>query len=744
MNKTDYILKFVNLTDKSIFVTGQAGTGKTTLLRQIAGSCHKNIVVVAPTGIAALNAGGVTIHSLFQIPPGAYVPSNLPIDTNPGNLRIHTPYSLSRSVKMHQNKQNLIRSIELLIIDEVSMLRADLLDAMDAMLRRVRRNNLPMGGVQVLFIGDLLQLPPVIKEEEWKMLSRHYEGAFFFHAHVIQKLDPLYIELKHIYRQSDAQFIQILNKLRNNQILEEDLRVLNQYIRKDFKIFDHPGCIYLTTHNHKADTVNQTALNNLPTQEHIFYAEIEGEFPENAYPMEALFKCKMGAQVMFTKNDSSPDKAYYNGKMGVVVSDSDFEIRVKFENDNRIIQVEKYEWTNVKFILNDQTGEIQEQVIGTFVQYPLKLAWAITIHKSQGLTFDKAAIDVRDVFQPGQAYVALSRLRSIEGLILQDEFRLMPLKNATDVMQYAKNETHDDTLGSELIVHSKEFLKKIIVQAFGFRQLTQKWKEHSETYSDNESTSEKQSNKFWAQEQYEKIKSLIYVSERFIQWIEEAFNQNPVDYTIIDKKVQGAYAHFFVTMDAIFTDLITRISALGNKKKVKEYSRELFNLDLEMIRKIASMIRAKSIISAHSQNLEISKLVSCQKWITEYRQKKYNQKGADIKELHKKQKKEKKEDQISTYQITLDLLRKGKSIAEIATDRLLTTGTIESHIARLIETNLIQITNVISLDQYLKMKECLGASTELSLHEMKQIVGEQFSYGELRIYKAAVSKEMPS
>ncbi|MDZ4329477.1 MAG: AAA family ATPase, partial [Flavobacterium sp.] len=410
-----YTLRFINQTHRSVFLTGKAGTGKTTLLREIIQTTHKNTVVVAPTGIAALNAGGVTIHSMFQLPFGGFIPDNSSPQFSE-STKFETKATLRRHFKMSGLKKSVIRNMELLIIDEVSMLRADLLDAMDYMMQTVRKKNSAFGGVQVLYIGDLLQLPPVIRDEEWRTLKTYYKGKFFFHSHVVQQNPPLYIELSKIFRQTDDTFISVLNNLRNNQISQQDIQTLNQYVKPDFDLKANKGYITLTTHNNKADSMNAQALEDLEGKLVTYKPEITGDFPDKIFPVEQQLQLKVGAQIMFVKNDLSFDKHYFNGKMGIIKSLSSQEILVHFPEENKTIEVEKYEWQNIRYKVDETTKEIEEEVLGTFVHYPIKLAWAITVHKSQGLTFDKAALDVSQVFLPGQAYVALSRLRSLEGL----------------------------------------------------------------------------------------------------------------------------------------------------------------------------------------------------------------------------------------------------------------------------------------------------------------------------------------
>ena len=468
-----YTLRFINQTNRSVFLTGKAGTGKTTLLREIIATTHKNTVVVAPTGIAALNAGGVTIHSMFQLPFAAFIPDTKTLPYFSENVKFENQDSLRRHFQMNTTKRAVIRNMELLVIDEVSMLRADVLDAMDFMMRKVRRNERPFGGAQVLYIGDLLQLPPVVKNEEWQMLQKYYRGMFFFHSHVVQQYPPLYIELDKIFRQTDNQFISVLNNLRNNRITTEDLQVLNQFVKPDFDVKANKGYIILTTHNAKADAINSDSLQELAGKEYTFKPEIVDDFPEKIYPVDPNLQLKVGAQIMFIKNDLSFEKQFFNGKMGIIKSLSDNEILVHFPEENKTIEVERYEWQNIRYKLNENTKEIEEELLGTFTHYPIKLAWAITVHKSQGLTFDRAVLDVSRVFAPGQAYVALSRLRSLNGLILLSPLQMNGVSSDEDVLQYASNKASEEILQDSLTTETKKYLYNCLISSFDFRTLIQ-------------------------------------------------------------------------------------------------------------------------------------------------------------------------------------------------------------------------------------------------------------------------------
>jgi hypothetical protein len=590
-----YTLRFINQTHRSVFLTGKAGTGKTTLLREIIQTTHKNTVVVAPTGIAALNAGGVTIHSMFQLPFGGFIPDNSSPQFSQ-NTKFETKATLRRHFKMSGLKKSVIKNMELLIIDEVSMLRADLLDAMDFMMQTVRKKNTPFGGIQVLYIGDLLQLPPVIRDEEWKTLRTYYKGKFFFHSHVVQQNPPLYIELSKIFRQTDDAFISVLNNLRNNQITAEDIQALNQYVKPDFDLKANKGYITLTTHNAKADSMNAQALEDLEGKLVKYNPEITGDFPDKIFPVEEQLQLKVGAQIMFVKNDLSFDKKFFNGKMGIVKSLSSHEILVHFPEENKTIEVEKYEWQNIRYKVDEMTKEIEEEVLGTFVHYPIKLAWAITVHKSQGLTFDKAALDVSQVFLPGQAYVALSRLRSLEGLILLSPLRMNGISNDQDVMDYSLNKASDSFLENALHFETKNFIHNYLINTFDWYDLAQEWRNHRFSYSENSESSAKSKHAIWAKNQSESIEQLLEPSKKFILQLNKLFASETVDLNHVSERIEAAFNYFMAPMDALVYQILWKIEEVKRTKKAKAFYDELMVLEELQTNTVLRLMKARLLI----------------------------------------------------------------------------------------------------------------------------------------------------
>ncbi|MDA8164223.1 MAG: helix-turn-helix domain-containing protein [Desulfobacteraceae bacterium] len=414
--------EFVRHTDCHLFLTGKAGTGKTTFLRQLQAATPKPMIVTAPTGVAAINAGGVTLHSFFQMDFGPYIPGG---EEGERHQR-----------RFSNEKREVIRRLELLVIDEISMVRADLLDGVDAVLRRYRRSVLPFGGVQLLLIGDLHQLPPVVKEEDRSILRQYYDSAYFFSSHALSRTELVSIELRHIYRQSDDRFIDLLNRVRDRRLDAATLQHLNSRCRPDFLPGEDEGYINLCTHNKKAEAINKARLKALPPKEHRFAAAIEGDFPEYSYPTGATLELKAGAQVMFVRNDPSPQKLYFNGRIGKITRIETGRIHVKCAGDDQEIAVERAAWENIKYSVDPETKEITGSKIGEFVQYPLKLAWAITVHKSQGLTFEKAVVDAEAAFAHGQVYVALSRCRTLGGLVLSSPIPLQAVKTDPAVLDF--------------------------------------------------------------------------------------------------------------------------------------------------------------------------------------------------------------------------------------------------------------------------------------------------------------------
>jgi hypothetical protein len=462
---------FVELTHKNIFLTGKAGTGKTTFLKELKKRSPKRMIIVAPTGVAAINAGGVTIHSFFQMPFGPFIPEHLLFQSP---MVKDNEKTQNKFKKLGRDKRDIIKGLELLVIDEISMVRADLLDQVDEALRKHKNPTLPFGGVQLLMIGDLQQLSPVVKEDEWSLISRYYDSPYFFSSLALQKTDFVSIELQHIYRQNEQAFIDLLNKVRDNDIDLPLIKELNKRYDPDFGKQMREGYINLTTHNYRAQNINSSELLKLPGKARKFTAKVEGEFPEHAYPTDFELQLKTGCQVMFVKNDVSGQKLYFNGKIGKVTDFEEDAIVVQCHEDELPIYVSRDIWENTKYTLNEETKEIEERVIGSFSQYPLKLAWAITIHKSQGLTFEKAIIDAHAAFAHGQVYVALSRCKTMGGLVLSSPINADSIKSDPTVLGFSHAISNNQPGTEQLNNAKKAYQKHLLLELFDFRAIQSK------------------------------------------------------------------------------------------------------------------------------------------------------------------------------------------------------------------------------------------------------------------------------
>lgn len=453
----ELVLDYINNTDRNIFLTGKAGTGKTTFLKSLENRVRKEYVILAPTGVAALNAGGVTIHSFFQLPFNPFIP------TESGRK------FLAEEVKMNKKRQEIMQHLDLMVIDEISMVRCDILDAMDTLLKRVRKKyDQPFGGVQLLCIGDLYQLSPVVVDEERILLQQHYDTPYFFSAKALQENKPLFFEFTHIYRQSDPQFITLLNQVRENNLEEQTIATLNQRWDKDFSLEKYPDYIVLCTHNRQADSINQRQMDKLKGDAREFHAKIQGNFPQSQYPNDEVLILKKGAKVMFIRNDTEVPKNYYNGKIGELEDWDDYTLYITDEDGN-IISLNRTIWENIRYGMNKE-GKLKTEILGSFIQFPIRPAWAVTIHKSQGLTFDHLAIDTADAFAEGQTYVALSRCKSLEGLKLVRPISQNNVKTDHRVQHYYHSQCSFDQLSTAFNEEKRAFEHRVLTKIYDFSE----------------------------------------------------------------------------------------------------------------------------------------------------------------------------------------------------------------------------------------------------------------------------------
>lgn len=542
----DLAFNFLQNTGTHLFLTGKAGTGKTTFLKRLKEVSPKRMIVVAPTGVAAINAGGVTIHSFFQLPFGPYIPS----------VGVAGNQSNNYSNKFSRDKINIIRSLDLLVIDEVSMVRADLLDAISDVLCRYKDRTKPFGGVQLLLIGDLQQLAPVAKDEDWNLLKDHYASTFFFDSKALSESTYFSIELTHVYRQSDSVFINLLNNIRENCFDDETLQQLNRRYIPDFNPDDKQGYITLTTHNYQAQQINNRKLAELPGKSYRFTAEINNDFPEYSYPTDDNLELKCGAQVMFVKNDSSGDHRYYNGKIGKIVFINPNKITVVGEDGNEI-QVEKETWSNVKYTINQETKEITETIAGTFSQYPLKTAWAITIHKSQGLTFEHAIIDASAAFSHGQVYVALSRCKTLEGLVLSSPITRNAMIKDLRIQEFSSSVAEKQPGKEQLEKAQQHYFEELVTELFNFGSIQQRLQYAAYMVYTHLQKLYPELNTQYANTRDAFRSVITEVSGRFQQQLSRMISENPnyLQDEMIQERVRKGVAYFIEHIDSLCSSL---------------------------------------------------------------------------------------------------------------------------------------------------------------------------------------------
>ncbi len=729
--------KYANSTNRHIFLTGRAGTGKTTFLRSFVKKTHKKCVVAAPTGIAAINAGGVTLHSLLQLPFGCFIPAELPPGMTEINVEINTPQSIGRNRRMNKVKQTLLREIELLVIDEVSMLRADLLDAIDAMLRSVRRQRyIPFGGVQMLFIGDLLQLPPVIKDNEWRYLSPFYKSAYFFEAHALKNNPPVYIELEKIYRQTDQDFIELLGRFRNNNPSKQDLDRLNLTFTPDYPKKIDEGYIFITTHNYKADEKNKTALHNLKSKTFTYSATVKDDFPEHNFPLEYNLTLKKGARVMFVKNDASGEGRYFNGKIGAVQKLDMDEVVVEFDDDSDPVTLEKYTWENKRYTLQPENNEIEEKIVGTFTHYPVKLAWAVTVHKSQGLTFDKAILDLAGAFAPGQVYVALSRLRSLKGLALSSRLSPNSLNIDQHVSNYSTQKPPSTELDENLESERVNFIGEQALKAFNFNQLKSELVYHYRSYDKDAGKSTKQKHKLWAGELLNKMDDPLEVSKKFINQITTITRSEKPDINFLHQRIIAAKNYFEPILKDFSKHILDHIKIISSEKKVKAYVNELKDVENTFFRQLYFIYKCEALLKSTLDDSELSK-ESIKKSNLYKDRKEIAEEIVKITPSRSKSK-EKKAPKPKTQDVTFDLYQHGKTIEEIAKERGLTVGTIQGHFVPFLKKGIVKIGHLMEKKRAEHIAECITETEAVTISEVKQVLGDDYGYGEIRLVWASM------
>ncbi|WOC40949.1 helix-turn-helix domain-containing protein [Polaribacter sp. HL-MS24] len=784
-------LQFIDKTDRNLFITGKAGTGKTTFLHQIKKESLKRMVIVAPTGVAAINAKGVTIHSFFQMPFGPILPNQIANTSN-------------EQRKFSKTKIDIIKSLDLIIIDEISMVRADLLDGIDQVMRRYKNRNKVFGGAQVLMIGDLQQLAPVVRPNEWSLLQQHYNTVYFFSSKAYQEANVVSIELKHIYRQKNEDFITILNEIRNDNLSEKSTQILNKRFNPNFSPSKDEGYITLTTHNRRADLINDSELNKLNNKSTYYQAEISGKFNENAFPNSEKLELKIGAQVMFIKNDSSPEKRYYNGKIGIITDISRESVTVQCANEIDEIVTEKEVWDNINYSINEETKEIKEDLIGSFKQIPLRLAWAITIHKSQGLTFERAVIDAEASFAHGQTYVALSRCTSLEGLVLKTPITSSAIINDQTVSLF-NQEVEENTPNEEILIASeKEFQLNLISELLDYQSFLYPITRLIDIFYKNQTSIKGEVIEHLHTIKDEGIVALMKVSAGFkhqlVNLSEDAVL--PENSSTVQERFSKAISYFLTqTRNNIQKPLDAIAIATDNKAVKKDFSKQYDSLQEKLKEKLFSLekmsdgfnvqnflqIRAKAVlqkseptkkktIASKRDPILTIKLRELRDEISKNHQIPHfqiftqetlyalcdalprNEKellkipgmgkirvtkyGSEILEVIEQYclenridqfNQQKKEYKKPTKQVTFELFRSGLSIKEIAKERSLTTGTIESHLASYIPSGDVDVLELIPVKKYKELLKAIEETDFKNLTELKEKVSKKFTFMELRM-----------
>ena len=805
---------FINATNRAVFLTGKAGTGKTTFLRQIKQHSHKQTAVVAPTGVAAINAGGSTIHSFFQLPFYPYLPE---APANKMSDAIYGKGQLIGRIKLTTRRRKVLQELELLIIDEISMVRCDILDAIDVILKHVRhRSNEPFGGVQILLIGDMFQLSPVAGNREWNELRQYYNSPYFFHSRVMMQMPPIYIELDRIYRQKNAAFIKVLNEVRNNNLTSEGYRLLLERYNPSFVPEADENYITLSTHNSSADRINALELSNLQGKVVRLNAIITGEYPENSFPIDKELQLKIGAKVMFVKNDLEKDKRFYNGKIGVVTAIDEEKIAVQCSNEPEPIMVSPYTWENVKTDVDPATHQLDEKVIGTFQQFPLRLAWAITIHKSQGLTFERAIIDAGQAFATGQVYVALSRCTSLEGIILKSPINSSSLSNDQHIVHYSSTRPAVDEIQKFLLKEKVEFQKQLLIQLFDFG-VCQNYINSLSTFLRENIGSFNQETEVFIQDLQRQCSKLQVIATKFQSQLQSlsAVIENASDE--LQNRISAASVYFSSRIDELislinhsvvetdskvraqtFNDMLSDLFialaqkqhlmiGIKSKYSVEQYyrSRRSFmvppfkvnaysarkkesvsyplNADRELFRELRALrnelCEQKDVpvyMVASSATLEeltnyrpltpddLSKISGFGKAKIEA----YGQRFLDVivdycarnklgTLIHTKTSRIKKERnkkaKVDTKLVSFQYYKSGKTVQEIAELRNFTVGTIQGHLAHYVVSGDLSINELISEDRVRYIEAALRASPDADLSSLKQQLGDDVSYGEIRL-----------
>ena len=809
---------FVNYSSRPVFLTGKAGTGKTTFLKYIKENTNKQTAVVAPTGVAAINAGGVTIHSFFQLPFTPYIPASQGFA---GNDDMMDKHHLMGRIKVNRERREVFQKLELLIIDEISMVRCDVIDAIDIILRSFRnRHNEPFGGVQVLYIGDMFQLPPVVNETEWSILSRYYNSPFFFDSKIVKDQPPVHIELNKIYRQNEKKFIDILNKVRNNEMDFEAFETLNDRYDPEFMIPKNDSYIVLTTHNVKADAINVGELQNLKGESITYKAEITGDFNDKTFPADAMLQLKIGAQVMFVKNDG--EKRFFNGKIGEVTRLEESTVYVKCSDVTGEIEVRPEKWNNIRYSLNGEA--VEEDIIGSYKQLPLRHAWAITIHKSQGLTFEKAVIDAGSSFASGQVYVALSRCTTLNGIVLKSKLTPYNMRNDDRIVQFDQQKHNLDTLTQQLERSKSDYQKDTILKLFDFGSLLYQTGRVIKVFNDH-TNSFNDGTKEWLTSLQNAVEQQQTVARKFELQLMVLLEKEalPEENEAAQSRIRSAVAHFVKEWEAVYQTIPQSPAITDSKMVALAYNNELralfhaISLRLTLLKSCADGFNTEAYNTAKknfsANNISLNAYAGASEKKTEhahpdlYRQlrqlrdticadlevpiymvcgsaaldemstylpstaaqlvqitgfgkvkvhqfgerflriinryaEEYGLASSIGEKKVKKQRKEKEKQETDepvkapkqdTKKETFVLYQQGKTLAEIAEQRHLSKQTIEGHLAHFVQEGMISVDELVTREKLVLIEPALEEYDGKSLAPIKTKLGDDVSYGEIRL-----------
>jgi Cdc6-like AAA superfamily ATPase len=716
---------FVNQTNQNIFITGKAGTGKTTFLKYIREHSYKKMAITAPTGVAAMNAGGTTLHSLFWLPFGTFI-EDYELRWDEQDSHIYNKSRLFSTIKLTKQRRAILQELELLVIDEVSMVRADTLDAINVILQSVRRDMRPFGGLQVLFIGDLYQLPPVVKDAEWNVLRDHYSSVFFFNAKILRDNPLVMLELNKIYRQQDEGFISVLNAIRNNQCTSDMLTTLNGYYQQDFVPNEAEQYITLTSHNRNADEINGAKLASLSGKMLNLKAVVKDDFAQGSYPAEETLSLKIGAQVLFIRNDSGDERKYYNGKIGTVkdIDTVQGTVTVTFPDGSESVTVKRETWENIRYNYDKGQDQIKEEILGTFSQFPLRLAWAITIHKSQGLTFQKAIIDAGTSFAAGQVYVALSRLTSLDGLVLKSIIPSYAIRTDYQVVEFAQRTQGQADVNEILEQCQRNYLGQILMHGFRWDGLLAETSELLKSLEERNIDGKEQAVLFF-QQLVKHLQTQEKVAHKFIVVLYDLLrDKNAIDYDVICERSTAAVNWFLPKMDVDLIDALTKhIEEYQIRKRTKKYIDELKALLLDYKRKREQLQHCLLIADTLSKREDFQ---------TAMLDVAASVKTKEKDELAAQSADEEGSKKLDTKEISLEMFKDGMSIADIAVKRGMVAGTIYGHLINFVGTE-VEATELIEQDKLDRILGVIRANPDKSSSELKMLLGADIDYPDIKI-----------